>query len=750
MDDYAARSSRRAHIGKTVAPKVLPKWQRLTIFQRIAKLCPTVFEHYRHDLTELTASLERRLHASALLAQATEEDHQHVFQCLKKQQLLTDTPFAAALSVPYSYIQDSELYADWLALIVLCCCQLHILGNHDSAIVAALREIRLIASSPRHAPIFNKLPAALSARSLIDLGEQLEQLKHQLLEHDLEFNGIGYLSVVIRDAANHKKGITRNREPSIAFKDPEVLEVLKLDPVDDSGLKIEQLCISQKPIDGVPKDEPFKEQDKKLFRVWDPRSRQKALAYNRVQGKRLVEQLSTRQQSHRCSIDQASDWEIQHLISYCITGLEQQDHMAGWVLLSLSTGRDPEWLHQRTGPDFQRKHGSFLQNKKGYPCIKLPSCVPAGTQPEALNKILPQVNEHLILPLPIQLKAWIGQFNFLSSPPTANEVQPWLKPVNAAQNTRLTLGRIVRYLEHWHLNQGADRALIALIRGESYKSRPALSYTKFQRDWVRNQQDNYLKSIFAQAHQDPGLPEQNSSEPVLGSRLHMAPNILHHAFSHLASFVQQEETDYCSFHNHYVVYVWALLAFATGHRDVNAPMGQLNDYNPYQRTWWISDKERRHGLAARTVIIPATAARQVDLYLEHLRNLERRCRLLAPNITKRCQQALDSSGNLLFAITEHKDAKEPCDLTPSLLNTLLENRLAWARNWGRHHVRSALMQKEVSPELLDGWMGHEEIGEEALGRYSMLSIAQFRQVADALETLLNTHQVEALAGWTIR
>lgn len=90
------------------------------------------------------------------------------------------------------------------------------------------------------------------------------------------------------------------------------------------------------------------------------------------------------------------------------------------------------------------------------------------------------------------------------------------------------------------------------------------------------------------------------------------------------------------------------------------------------------------------------------------------------------------------------------DLTPKLLKTLLQKRQPWARNWPRHHLCSELKRRGFSGEIIDGWMGHEEIGEEALGRHSCLSMQHLQQIADAIEDILTTHKIEAVPGWQTR
>lgn len=745
MNKQRRYNSRRASLTKHIVPSLnLTKWHRLVIFERLSQLCLPALEHYQHNFCLFNERMESRLADIAQLPTRPEREHQLTFQHIKnKFKKLTALPYGSALCTSWPLIDDPEKYSEWLGLIVLCCCQLHIQGKNESAIDSALREIRLIATDDKHSPIFQLLPRATKTDSLKRLGDQLESIRKNYSDTSFEYSGIGYLSVVIRRAADLSTGITRHRKITIKFDEPESIKTTSLDPVDESGLEVEQLEVELETTTSSTEDESGKIQSSKTLRIHDPHQRKSALVIQALQGQRLAEQLSTRQQSLPCSFEQATEWDLRHLITYCVNELKQQSYMAGWVLLALVTGRSPAWLHA------QEQLAPVMGIAKEHPCLLLSHRVPAGNQHPDLDKTLPGVSENLFLLLPIQLKDWVSSYNRHQSPPTIIEIRAWLKPINKQHMTRLTLGRIARYLEHWLLNQGADRTTIALIRGESHRVRPALAYSCIPQDRIVEDYCSYLDAIFAFANLGPKLPARRSTPVNLGSRLNLPPRVLHNFFTMLAQPLQIK-SDIWEFHNQYVTYVWALLTFSTGHRDVNAPMGQLTDYNPHQRTWWISDKERRHGRGARTIIIPETAALQVKLYIKHLRALAGSCRFIAPGIADRCQQALSGSGNLLFAITDKNQNKIPQELTPSLLDKLLQNRLPWAKNWARHHLRSELADRNISSELIDGWMGHEEIGEEALGHHSFLSMSQFHRISDTIESILNTHQIEAISGWKTR
>ncbi|MHB0819551.1 hypothetical protein ACYCFK_14855 [Stutzerimonas stutzeri] len=663
------------------------------------------------------------------------------FHTLVGDKLLTEAPFAAALTAPLSSRGNRSHYENWLGLIVLCCCQLYVKGDHDSAIYAALREIRLIATNAKHSPILTLLPHIDGCEDLEELSELLQTKRNNSTDLiGVQRHGLAYLSVVVHSCATDRSGIKRNRRYEVTQPDQgqpvEAVVANQIDPGFDGDLTLERL----ERVDAAAGDldEPPQTTAAVTLRYNDPSLRNKELALKALQGRRLAEQFATQQNSLRCAYDQATEFDISHLVSHCLEQLARGDELAGWMLVSLLTGRDITRLIEPTQTTL-----SFI---KEHPCLLLTHQVPAGHQPENLNDLLPPVIRTLPMPLPHQLGPWLKSLRPGRPPPDASAIRAWLKVINQTHGTRLAPGMIARYLKHWQVNRGGDNAVIALLRGESHKTRPALSYAQQKPAKVLNCYYKYVEAVFGMATEQPQLPPLRDTPSTIGSRLHLPPKVLHNAFSLLAKRIASNQST-LNFHNDYVVYVWALLVFATGHRDVNAPMGLLTDYNPYQRSWWISDKERRQGLSARTVIIPKTAALQIDLYLDHLRNLARYHRLLNPAITERCQQALAGQANLLFGFVEKDGTALPCDLTPTLVTSLLNGHLPWARNWARHHLRSELANRNVNPELIDGWMGHEEIGEEAVGRHSSVSMSQFRGLAEVIESILTEHKIEAVAGW---
>lgn len=742
---------KRTFLSKTVAPASLPKNTRLTVFRHLGSLITRL-------PPELWLQFEPLSRISQALQKKTKKEHSNneqaldTYSYLKSNRLLTDNAYAAAICTPtrnFKTINECEKYRRYQVLVTLSCLQLHLVGQHESAIQNALREIRLIATDHEHRPLLALLPDLDTDSTAGELLAALHNLRKQGLLSLLQ-RGLGFLDVAISDAFQMTKGIIRHREVEYSPVLEEDLALTRQEPTDDTDLAVSELAISRtRSNPGLDEsDEPLDIRPGKVICVQESFSPHKAQALRALLNKRLVEQLSIRQQSLPCSFEQASEWDIQHLVAETVTllsGSADQADPVALLLLSLISGRSAEQLVHRV------ESTNLLQEIKHHPCLCLTHSVPASKQAANCDSFLDPIRDRLILPLPAVLRGKIT----LSSQDT-DKLKSVLRNINERHQTRLTLGRIAHYLEHWYLNQGLDRAEIALLRGEPLKKRPALSYSNLDADPIIEHHRDYIESVFRMAGIDPGMPPLHPTGSRLGSRLALPPRTLHNLFAALAkSTATADPSDPINYHNCYVLYVWALLVFVTGHRDVCAPMGLLGDYNPRTRTWWISDKEIRHGLAARTVVLPATAARQVELYQQHLRALAQRSRFDIPNICARCETALTGDGNLLFAIIPPLDKEAtPADLCPSLLESLFvkqhKNKLPWARNWPRHHLRSELKRMRVSPEQIDGWMGHEEIGEEALGRHSALSLRYLDRIADEIELILKHHEIEAQPGWQTR
>lgn len=679
-----------------------------------------------------------------------------IFGILKKNKHLTSYPFAATICAvlpPNVTPQWRTKYTSYQAIVLIAC---FIRYSHDQQLATsgnenALRELRLVAMDPRHRKLLDILPELDETSSIEVLTSKLKDLrKHKYFA--LHEYGIGYLDLVLRDALSWTERRRRRiRIPPTSDSDT-FIELNPIDAFEDAGLEVKELCvISPKEKTAQERDEAISIKAGRTFRIEEstlthnqktnrsPLSR----AVRAIQHQCLTEKLSIMQLSLSCSYNQLTEWDIRQLIRFTTDGIKNgaDPESCSALLLSLLCGRDPISLAQSS-------NAFCLKHYKNHPCLYLGHSVPASTQDGRLEKCLKKTTNHLVLPLPKILQ------DQLTQNVGTEDLKSVIHDINERHRCRLSLGRITRFMEHWYLNNGLDRAEVGLIKGRAPRNQPALSYSNFDADKLIENYRAYVISIFNMAEIDPQLPVAKPIKKQLGSALHLPPQTLHNFFRILRSQIPHPRKhsleELATLHNHYACYVWALLTFATGHRDVNAPMGQRTDFNSHNNTWWISDKENRHGVSARTLILPKTAVKQLEHYLQHLQELKKRSQLIVEDISNRADEAITGSGNLLFFIKHQEQDNIPKitqELTPARVKAFLGDQLPWPANWGRHHMRSELKRIGVAPEEIDGWMGHEDIGEESMGRHSMLSTQYLNRIAQHIESLLNTHEITVVDAW---
>ncbi|MCL1161060.1 hypothetical protein L2728_04055 [Shewanella chilikensis] len=660
---------------------------------------------------------------------------------LKQQKILTECGFSAAINtIAKPTLSDTEAlrYRRYQALVIVSCLQLYIIGGHNSAIDNALREIRLIATDKNHMLLLSVLPNIDDNQ---DLGVLIDTLRDLRTSHFLASidRGLGFLCVAIYDAYRFAKGITRYRKSTKLPAQGHYVNITPIEKVDETSIVVEELILYSLSEEELPSDETQTPQKHRTLRVSDTNLPHKSLYLRAELNKRFTEQLAVRQLSLPCSFEQATDWDIEHLVK---NAFDDHSPAALWLLLGLVCGGIPG------AGDAHRN----LKVVKDWPCLVLEHSVPSSRLDNSLQTLLSSTHTRIVLPLPAIIKGL--EFNVI--PPSEDDLSEHLKSINDKYKTRLTLGRVTRYLEHWFVNNGIDAMFVALLRGHDYKKRPSLAYCNFPLIEVANVHRKYINHLFDLA----GVPFEITSlrriSTQVGSSLLLPEHVLHNLFNKILSPEAVVKNgipieNIFEFHNHYVCYVWALLSFVVGHRDVSAPLGTLADVNISNRTWWISDKENRNGLTARTLVIPPTAVKQVELYIFHINALWQRSILIHPALAKRCETTLDGTGNLLFFIfRDESGALIPKDISPRDLKKHLGKRMPFQRNWARHHLRSILHSSGLPPSVIDGWMGHEEIGEEIFGHHSGLSIRALEQVADVIEQHLNHHKIEALTGWQTR
>lgn len=701
-----------------------------------------------------------------------------------KNEFITKWPFIASLTASKEKLSEAQKqkYEQYHHLIFISSLMLWILDNHNAAIINALRAWRLTAEEPESESerddIFDILPDPSTFKDVALLRDNLNTLSSapdkkspspdKIISKKLR-QRIRFIYTVIDDALRKSPGKTFSKISTVLQENTLRVKIRNepLPTLDDSGDQLSQLHIqplkNPEAPDWLEEEKHTTQADIAIYQYEPAQTVTKDRKLRALQGKRLCEQLASRNLSLPCQFEQLTSWDIRHLVSKLTHDLAATDAnnqaMAATLLCCLLLGQQVQQLIKLS----ENKPQRLIELKKGrdgqsHLTLHRTHEIPANHPQLTLDIPLPETRQEFYLPLPDHLLNW-----FHHQPQWCRDeeaLKRYLLEINEQQICRLSLGRIARYLTHWGLNNDIDKLYLALLRAEPIHKLPSLSYSQWSMSSLLDVWYQYADVLFVEQSVPASLPNRKIFEQKLGSRLYLPDQYLtilfHLQKGLLQNISSSEPSKFIEYHNQYVCYIWLLLSFVTGHRPVNAPFGVSSDGNLIAKTWWISDKERRAGLAARTLVLPDTAIKQIQLYQAHLRSLKKYFKVLDPSLSTHLQQAIDGEQNMLFLIEKTATVPgqpyqhPPLEITPTRLSEQLEKSMPYPMNWYRHHCRSYLMKLGLSSQLIDCWMGHEELGEEGLGSFSGLSLKDYQLIAVELEHLLQQHQIGAIAGCQTR
>lgn len=205
-------------------------------------------------------------------------------------------------------------------------------------------------------------------------------------------------------------------------------------------------------------------------------------------------------------------------------------------------------------------------------------------------------------------------------------------------------------------------------------------------------------------------------------------------------------------HNHYTLYVLAVLFFATGYRPVRDPFGLLRHLSLDHRLCLISDKVVVESRAFRLVGLPTLARTQLSHYLTYLAAFA--SKHSGDPETEPLTQALQallanaSEGLPLFFMADMKPIPVRSVTLASMQGVFgaqSDDVVQLPENFGRHWLATELGRTGVAYRDLEILLGHNEALEHPFGRFSLLSpLDQVLLTADRVEELLLNDGFEVL------
>ncbi|HZJ97026.1 MAG TPA: hypothetical protein VFD12_04270, partial [Oligella sp.] len=353
----------------------------------------------------------------------------------------------------------------------------------------------------------------------------------------------------------------------------------------------------------------------------------------------------------------------------------------------------------------------------------------------------------VILPLPPPPK----NSYMLTLPALTADIQQeaisFIDEVNRVNKTRLTSNRIAAFLSNFLHQRGVDDVVNALITGNPSIQEAGTYYYQYENKIVFEAYELFLNELFALEIED--FKKEALIKHRGGSQLIVKPEVVSALFAHLASKVQASKGDIAAFHNAYTYYILHLLNFATGHRPVRDPFDDLDHIDLINKKIFISDKESRQtSTSARVLRLPEIAIQQLNLYIEHLKELQLRLCVINPNAANAVARTLAGKNRLLFLFEENDSGSYQIQpLSPKAVQEYLGALFNIPANWHRHYLRTFLSRSTVPGELIDAWMGHAKLGQEGYNQFSGLSMEYVWLISNKIEREMNKLGIKAIAGW---
>ncbi|GAA6186649.1 hypothetical protein [Aliiglaciecola sp. NS0011-25] len=453
-----------------------------------------------------------------------------------------------------------------------------------------------------------------------------------------------------------------------------------------------------------------------------------------------------REKQLTCEYRQLTQYEVTCLVEHCMSYVEVDDNCA-YLLTSLLIGKNLEEIKYNNGSLVIKDSGPF----KNHPVWLYKPNLPEHKVNEPLEILLKRSVGKVIMSLPQQLTQALSRLPItpLDLIQIEDSVQLIIDAINKEKHTRLTLPRIINYLSYFMNNHGVDATEIALLLGKSIQQEPGCSYYQVNVGQLLQLHQRFVKDVLENANQLFVNEINQPTEITVGSQLQVKSEMLVKMFAllhdRLSALRNMKWSALEEFHNLYTIYILNLLNLSTGHRPVRHPYETIDCFDLNAGTLYISDKESRSSLSARVIALPQLAIEQLSFYHAHLTNIVSYITNIKIETGKQIQNALIAEGPLFFFLNDLNFKA----VTPANFDAYSSDILPLKLNWHRHFMRTWLRKNGIHGHLVDGWMGHINSGGDALGRYSGICMADLKDIATVINTLLDDElKIKAQAPWS--
>lgn len=439
-------------------------------------------------------------------------------------------------------------------------------------------------------------------------------------------------------------------------------------------------------------------------------------------------------------------WKLAH-------GRSAEAAGAGWICLSLLTGRDTQELATLPlAKSIPRDSGGTCWIPEGGSGLMLMGHLglPAHADVRKTLGLAPQ-GKNFLLPIPKELALVCRAL--LTDEERRRRVdeqtRSFARIAREHTNTsRISMNRVAGHMTARLVATGCDPLIPAMIRGATAKHYPSMYYNSTTCAALLEPWLNYCNPLLAAVHAEPLIVPPSTAAQRIGSSIEIDPDLLRAVLAKLHREILASWSNLgCSpiqQHNDMALWTYLVLDIACGFRAVRSALDRRSHYRSRTRQLWICDKANRSADTSRVVTVAETAGMQLDAYLAHLRSLAHDCAIFPRAVRDFATAVMADDQSMLFFIAGDDLDAAPIVATPKELDCRLETILPVPINFARHFLRQQLPARGHPWQLIDAHLGHDPLGREAYGRYSHTSWAQMQLTAQAVESILRELDVRVL------
>jgi hypothetical protein len=334
----------------------------------------------------------------------------------------------------------------------------------------------------------------------------------------------------------------------------------------------------------------------------------------------------------------------------------------------------------------------------------------------------------------------------------AKNIAKRIKTLNQDHVVRLNEPRLSTYMLTRLASDGFDDVVIRRLRGEPLSRNVPQHYDGCPAGLTYKTFGEYCSKLEKLAERPMVLGEMPRQSIAMGSQLQVQRRFLKNYFATWSEHLEKAKVRYqdpIDIHNDFVLGTYAILAIATGHRPVTRMFESIRDFDPISRELFIADKNSRYGADCRCIVLPETAARQLDLYIEHLHVL---CKKAGHSIAaiRAAKRALSGDGPLLFRIRRiegNRDAIE--EFSPGNVKNWLSEKWPIDLRWSRHFFCTETRTEYLPFEAINASLGHDGLGPANFNPFSGMSYANLKSFANRYDACLDELGIRPIRGLTV-